>query len=238
MVFRPLPVLTAFTLLALAVLIGLGVWQLQRRAEKHALLDQIASREGAAPAPVEILLSTGDYASYRAATATGAFDHAAEAYVYAPRSDAGPVRQGFKVLAPFQLASGGKILVDRGWIPSERKAPETRAKGQVEGETEIEGTLRPSAKPGDFTPAPDLATRTFYQRDSAAIAKALGLALASPLIFVASTRVEEGPEPLAAPVNIPDNHLNYALTWFALAIVLVVIYLRFHYMRDRLRFGR
>lgn len=236
--FRPLPVLSVLTLLALAVLIALGVWQLQRRAEKHELLDRIASRESMAPAPVEMLLATGDYAAYRPATAHGTFDHARETYVFAPRTDKGPTLLGYKVITPFHLDSGGVILVDRGWTPADRKAPTTRTKGQAAGEVQIAGSLRPTAKPNEFTPNPDLASRVFYQRDSAAIARALDLSLGSPLILELTTRVEGGPEPLPTHLNIPDNHLNYALTWFGLALVLTIIYLRFHYVRGRLKFGR
>lgn len=236
--FRPLPGLTVATLIALSILIGLGTWQLQRRAEKHALLDQIASRQNAPPAPVEILLATGDYAAHRAATARGTFDHAAESYVYAPRPNEGAARPGFKVITPLRLSSGGLILVDRGWIDERHKLAASRKSGQTEGETEIEGRLRPSSRPSTFTPPPDAASSTFYQRDSQDIAKAQGLALASTLILEATTRVEGGPLPLASELNIPDNHLQYAITWFALAVVLVIIYLSFHAARGRLKVGR
>lgn len=235
--FRPLPGLTVATLIALAVLIGLGTWQLQRRAEKHVQLDQIASRAKAAPAPIEILLGAGNYAAHRAATAQGTFDHAAESYVYAPRPNEGAARPGFKVIAPFRLASGGLVLVDRGWVTAERKSPDSRKPGQAEGEIEIAGRLRPSSRPGTFTPPPDAATRTFYQRDSTAIAKLHGLELTSPLILEATSKVEGGPEPLASELNIPDNHLQYAITWFALAVVLLIVYLSFHVSRGRLRIG-
>jgi len=234
--FKPLPVLTAATLLALAVLIGLGVWQVQRRAEKHALLDQIASRASAAPAPVEMLFATGKYAAYRHATAQGTFDHRVEAFVYAPQAD--PPRPGYKVITPFQLASGGTILVDRGWVPTDLKDPARRQKGQVAGEIEVAGTLQPSSRPNAFTPPPEAANHTFYARDSAAIAKALGISLASPLVLEASTAKKGGPEPLPSQLEIPDNHLQYALIWFALAVVLVIVYLRFHYVRGLLRFSR
>ena len=236
--FRPLPGLTVATLVALAILIALGVWQLERRAEKHALLDQIAQRMNAPAAPVEILLASGAYAAQRAATAKGTFDHAAEVFVYAPRSDDSPARPGFRVVTPLHLDSGGTILVDRGWIPSERKSPASRKLGQTEGETEIAGRLRPPAAPGTFTPAPDLKARTFYQRDSAAIAKAVGVRLSSPLVLEATTHVVGGPEPIPSLLNIPDNHLQYALTWFSLAVVLVVVYLRLHAVQGRLRLRR
>ena len=157
--FRPLPVLTAATVLALAVLIGLGIWQLQRRDEKHALLAQIATREQTPPAPIEIVLAAGDaFSAHRHVTALGTFDHAKEAYVYAPRTGGGP-QQGKKVVTPFNLTAGGTILVDRGWVddfwPNRGKSlPEP------EGEVEVEGILRPASKPGTFTPPPDTALIT------------------------------------------------------------------------------
>lgn len=237
--FRPLPVLTAFTLGALAVLIALGLWQLERRQEKHALLAQMDARANSPPAPVEILFATGDaFPAYRPATALGTFDHANEAYVYAPRADTGPTRQGFKVLTPLTLASGGVIIVDRGWVSEKQKAPATRAEGQVPGEVEIEGVLLPAAAPRTFTPPPDLSTRTFYIRDTAAIAKTLGLTLHRTLLFEAKSRTEGGPEPMPTGRDIPDNHLSYALTWFSLGVVLLVIYLRYHYVRGRLKLSR
>jgi surfeit locus 1 family protein len=237
--FRPLPILTVATLFALAVLIGLGVWQLERRAEKHALIDRIAARANTPAAPVEILFATGDeFVAYRPATAFGTFDHAKEVYVYAPRTDGGPTRQGFKVLTPLRLTSGGIILVDRGWVAESAKAASARTKGQVEGEVEIEGALRPPTPAATFTPPPALDTRTFYTRDSAAIAKALGITLQRKLILEATSRTEGGPEPMSAKLEIPDNHLGYAITWLSLAVVLFVIYLRYHYTRGRLKFSR
>jgi surfeit locus 1 family protein len=237
-VFRPLPVLSVFALLALCVLIALGVWQLQRREQKHALLDQIAQRSSSPAEEVEILLATGDYAAFRTAIARGAFDHQREVFVFAPRSDKGPTLQGYKVLTPFHLTSGKTLLVDRGWIAASQKLPRTRAKGQIVGEVSIEGAFRPSSKPGVFVPDPDLKARIFFARDAAAIAKSTGVALSTTLILEAKTRTDGGPEPLSSAIDIPDNHLAYAITWFSLAIVLVVIYLRFHVVKGRLRFGR
>ncbi len=236
--FRPLPILTAATGVALAILIALGVWQLQRRAEKHALLSEIATRAEAPSAPIEILLVTGDYAAHRAATAQGTFAHDNESYVFHPRADKGPTQPGYKVITPFELHSGGTLLVDRGWVDEAHANPTTRAKGQTEGEIELSGTLRSPTKPAAFTPPPDAGKHVFYARDSLAIAKSLGLMLRSPLILEVTTKVEGGPEPLPSTLNIPDNHLQYAVTWFSLAIVLLVIYLRLHMSRGRLRFSR
>lgn len=235
--FRPLPVLTALTLVALAILIALGVWQLERRAEKHALLDRIAARADAAPAPIEILLATGDdFAMHRHATALGTFDHAKEVYVYAPRTDGGPTRQGKKVVTPFTLASGGTIIVDRGWV--DEAWPDTdKSLPEPEGEVEVAGVLRPSSQIGTFTPPPDTAKRTLYTRNTTEIAKLAGVDLKSRLVLEETYRLGN-PEPLTTKLDIPDNHLNYALTWFSLGLVLLVIYFRYHYVRGRLKFSR
>ena len=238
MTFHPLPVLTIATFAALAVLISLGVWQLERREEKHALIAQIEARANMAPAPVEILFATGAYAAFRPTTALGTFDHARESYVYAPRTDGGPTRQGFKVLTPFDLVSGGTILVDRGWVAETNKDPASRIQGQVKGEVEVAGMLYPAATPATFTPPPDLATRTFYIRDARAIAAAVAVTLLKPMILEAANAVAGGPKPMPSRLDIPDNHLNYALTWFSLGLVLVVIYLRYHVVRGRLKFGK
>lgn len=238
MTFRPLPILTAFAAAALVILLGLGTWQLQRRAEKHALLAQIAARQDAPAAPIEILIATGDYAAFRKAVALGAFDHAKEAYVYAPRADGGLTRLGKKVLTPFHLTSGDTILVDRGWVSLEwSSADHDKSVPEPEGEVEIEGVLRPSAVPGAFTPPAEPDKRLFYARDTAAMAKSMGITLKTGLVLELTRRLGN-PEPLSATIDIPDNHLNYAITWFALAIVLLVIYLRYHFVRGRLKIGR
>lgn len=232
--FRPLPGLTVATLVALVILLGLGTWQLQRRAEKHTLLAQIDARQSMAPVPVELLLPVGDYAIFRPATATGTFLHQDEAYVSEARTDDGPTRLGARVMTPFRLTGGDVILVDRGWVASDRRDPATRAEGQVEGQTTIEGAFRRSAPGSAFTPPPDTKARIWYRRNAPDIAAGLGFGLRSPLVFEASTRVPGGPEPLPTAVNIPDNHLSYALTWYALALVLISVWLRYHVVQGRL----
>ena len=128
MTFQPLPGLSIATLIALVILLSLGTWQLQRRVEKHELLDQMEARKAQAAAPVELLIPVGDYAAFRKATALGEFDHTREAFVSVARTDNGPTEPGFKVLTPFRLTGGDVILVDRGWIPQANRPRATRLK--------------------------------------------------------------------------------------------------------------
>jgi len=232
--FRPLPGLTVAALISLAILLGLGTWQLQRRAEKHELLAQIEQRQSMPPAPVEVILPVGDYAIFRPATAMGVFLNASESYVIESRANTGPTRPGYRVLTPFRLSGGDIIIVDRGWVPADQKAQDTRKQGQVEGQTEIEGSFRKPASGSSFTPPPDLKARTFYARSTLDIARQDALTLRTALVFEATSRAEGGPEPLPTAVKIPDNHLNYALTWYALAVVLIAVYLVYHMQQGRL----
>jgi surfeit locus 1 family protein len=238
MQFRPLPVLSIFSVGALIVLLGLGVWQLERRAEKHALIGEITHRMIAPAESVEALLINEDQARFRHATAQGTFEHAQETFIFKPRNTETGTQLGYKVITPLRLTAGALIMVDRGWVPQEKRNPATRAKGQVEGLVTVRGLLKPAWSPGTFTPEPSRAEHIWYVHDISAITAAHQLKTATQLYLEASTPVPGGPEPISETPEIPDNHLQYAITWFGLAIVLVVMYFVFHHARGRLRFRR
>jgi surfeit locus 1 family protein len=234
--FRPLPVLSTVTLVALAILVGLGLWQLDRRDQKHALRDEMQRRMIAPAVAIESLLVDDAHVAFRHATAQGAFDHTQESYVFSPRSDPAGTRLGYKVVTPLRLTANAVVMVDRGWVPEEKRAPATRLKGQIEGPLSLRGVLRPATAPGVFTPHPNLVEHIWYVHDIGAMAAAHGLAPATLLYLEASAPVSGGPEPKLDAPDIADNHLQYALTWFGLGIALVVIYLVYHRSRGRLRF--
>ena len=236
--FRPLPVLSIVTLIALAILVALGLWQLERRAEKHALLTEISQRMIAPAESIEGLLVDETQAPFRHATAQGNFENTQESYVFAPRTDDSGTHLGYKVITPLRLTASALVLVDRGWVPEEKRDPATRLKGQIDGPVSLRGLLRPTTAPGLFTPDPNLVEHIWYVHDIEAMASARGFKPATLLYLEASTPVPGGPEPTADVPEIPDNHLQYALTWFALGIALVVIYFVFHHSRGRLRFRR
>ena len=237
--FRPMPVLSFVTIGALAVLAGLGFWQLERREEKHALMAEITHRMIAPAESIEALLINEADAPFRHATAQGTFENAQESYVFAPRSDeTGATHLGYKVITPLRLTASALVLVDRGWVPEEKRSSAARLKGQVDIPVTLRGLLKPATTAGMFTPDPSLAEHIWYVHDIDAMAVAHGLKPATLLYLEASTPVPGGPVPISDTPEIPDNHLMYAFTWFALAIVLVVIYFVFHHSRGRLRFRR
>jgi surfeit locus 1 family protein len=234
--FRPLPGMTLWAVPALCVLIGLGVWQVQRLHEKEQLLMTIADRMGGPETPVNDVLSLPvPDMEWRRVRAQGHFLHDKEAYVYATEFDLG---LGVHVLTPFVLdGDGGTVLVDRGFVPFSSKAPETREAGEVAGDVAVSGIVRLEGERNTFTPVTDEGQRMWYWRDVDGIARTLGVMLRAPVVIVAEQPANPGGLPKFAGyrVDIPNNHLQYALTWFGLAATLVGVYLVYHARDGRLR---
>ena len=227
---------TLFAALAFAVLICLGLWQLQRLAWKQGVLAMVAQRIHAAPAapPPESAWAGFDAEAenYRHVAVTGTFAHDREALVFRATGNGQPGFDGpgYLVLTPLLLAGGAAILVNRGFVPIARRDPASRAAGQVAGEVTVTGLLRPAEPRNAFTPADNPAKGEWYSRDPAAIARHFGLARAAPFSIDADAWPgNPGGLPLggATVLAIPNDHLSYALTWFGLAIGLAGVWLAF-----------
>lgn len=223
-------------LLAFGLLCGLGLWQLQRLAWKEALIARVAARTQvsfAPPAPAERdwpkVNAEGD--EYRRVRVTGAFRHDREALCWALLSDAhgkfsGP---GYWVLTPLVLADGATILVNRGFVPLDRADPNSRREGEMTGTVTVTGLLRLPEKRSWFTPADDPAAHLWQERDPAAIAAAYGLSRVAPFFIDADDTPNPGGLPQGGETKLvfPNRHLEYALTWFGLALALAAVFAAF-----------
>lgn len=212
------------------VLIGLGVWQIERKAWKEGLIAAVTAR---VEAPPEALPASGVWPAldgtndeYRRVTFSAEFDHKDEALVFAAatgfRPDVDNAGPGYWVFTPARLADGSIVMVNRGFAPDGKQDPKSRLAGQVSGPVEITGAMRwPDARHW-FTPADDPAHNLWFTRDPAAIAAAKGLGPVAPFYVEQETPTPPGglPQPGKLIVSLPDNHLQYALTWFGLAAVL------------------
>jgi surfeit locus 1 family protein len=135
-------------------------------------------------------------------------------------------------VTPLQRGDGTVLLVDRGFVPTDRKAPETRPAGELAGPVRVTGLVRIAAegKPSWFTPDNDPARNSWFYVDIAAMAKAAGIAGPVLPFYVAA---DASPNPGGLPqggrsvTDLPNNHLQYAITWYALALALIAIYIRF-----------
>jgi surfeit locus 1 family protein len=219
---------TALVLAAFAVLVGLGVWQLKRLGWKEALIAQIEARTKAPPitlAQAEALVRDGRDASYYRVTLDGRFHHAKELYLYAV-SDG---RVGWHVITPLETADGEMVLVDRGFVPDQFKDPATRASGQVENVVALTGIARAPDQQSLFTPDNEPKANRWFWRDLPSMARAMfpdGTIEVAPFFLEAEKGAVPGgwPEGGQTRLDIPNNHLQYAVTWFLLAAALLVIY--------------
>jgi surfeit locus 1 family protein len=218
--------------IAFAALIALGTWQLERKAWKEALIatlsQRLAAPPGALPAPATWPALKRDDAEYRRVAFMAAFDDDKEALVYAAASAFRPdvSGPGYWVFTPARLADGSVVMVNRGFVPQDRADPATRAGGRLAGPVAIAGTLRwPDARSW-FTPADDPAHNLWFLRDPAAIAAAKGLKDVAPFYVEQETPAPPGglPQPGKLEVRLRNEHLQYVVTWYGLALVLAVIF--------------
>jgi surfeit locus 1 family protein len=223
---------TVFTVVGIAFLIGLGIWQLDRKTWKENLIATVTARINRAPedlpprASWPRLVQEGN--EYRHVTFPAEFLEGQEAFVYTAGSPFRPdvTGVGYWLFAPAQLAGGSIVVVNRGFVPLDRKDPATRAQGIPHGTVEIVGVMRWPETRGLFTPADDPKTNVWYLRDPKAMAAAKNWATAAPFYIDQEQPVPPGGVPLPGKlsVQLPDNHLQYALTWLGLALALASVY--------------
>jgi surfeit locus 1 family protein len=223
-------------LLAFAALIALGTWQIERKAWKETLIASLTER--LAPPP-QALSSAKDWSKfdrsrdeYRRVRFTANFDNAREALVFAAATAFRPdvTSPGYWVFTPARLADGSVVVVNRGFVPDARRDAKSRPQGQIAETVEITGALRWPDERHWFTPADDASHNLWFTRDPAGIAAAKGLdpktgALAPFYVEQEAPTPPGGlPQPGKLVVALPDNHLQYALTWYGLAAVLAVVF--------------
>jgi surfeit locus 1 family protein len=234
MYFRPLLKPTLWFVPMFLVLIGLGTWQVERLHWKVALIAQMNASLSAPPLTLdEIVKLPNVEAQYRHVTLAGRFDNPKEAYAFATGEGGTPV---YHVLTPLILADGRALIVDRGTIPQNLRDPKTRAAGQLDGEQHITGVWRTPDPANLFTPKPDLKKRIWFARDVKAMAALDHLALAAPVVVEADATSNPGGWPKGGQtvVSLPNNHLQYAITWYLMALGLLAVYLVWHAQKGRL----
>ena len=204
--------------------LSLGVWQMERRAWKRDILDRIATNQAAAPMTLDELLK-GDplRLEYGRVRVSGSFLHDKEFYL-AARSLKDKV--GMQVVTPLRTDDGTIVLFDRGWIPSEKKEPAKRAEGQLPGKVDLVGIVRRSQIKRQFAPDNDPARNFWFHVDVPVMRQMAGGA-ADPVLDSFFLEADATPNPGGIPVggqtrlDIPNDHLQYAITWFLIALARV-----------------
>lgn len=226
--FRLTLIPTLFTIPALIVLVTLGSWQLYRLHWKNALIADIGKAIHLDAAPLPSPIPSPDSLQYRKIILEGEFLHQHEIYLYTgTREYRG--EQGYDILTPLKQKNGTIVLVDRGWVPIDNKLPKTRPETLVNGSVKLEGYVLLGEQKKFFTPENDAKHNMWFWIDIPTIASHTTLNLPPFYILQAA-----GMNPNALPmgrdltINIRNDHLQYAITWFSAALALLVIYIIYH----------
>lgn len=231
-----------FAIVGCAVLVSLGFWQLHRLAWKEALIHAVETRIGApavpAPGPEAWQPFDIDRFDYQHVALRGRFG-TDEVHVYTVLSDPhGSLSgQGYWIVTPFVTAGGWRVFVNRGFVPGDGKGPAAYPPPPP-GDIALDGVLRGAEQAGTFTPRASPETRLFFVRDPVEISAALGLKdrpVAPYTVDATSAFTPPGGIPQAGETRtiFPNSHLQYALTWFGLAIGLVGVTVAFVWRRLR-----
>jgi surfeit locus 1 family protein len=224
---RRLLTLTLGALTGFAVLVGLGTWQVERLHWKDGLIAERTAATSAPPAALPRTLEAARALQFHRVQARGVFLHDREIPVHAIERRSGAA--GYLVLTPLRLVDGAVVFVERGWVPTDKRDAGTRAEGNPPGEVPVEGLLRLALaeKPGWFVPANDPGKGEWFWLELPALARAAGVPGALPFYLEAGPAPSPGGLPVGgqASTDLPNDHLQYAITWYALAVALAVIYL-------------
>lgn len=227
--FRPRLWPTVFTLPVLVLLLGLGVWQVRRLHWKEGLIAERRAATAAAPAPLPRWRDVTPDMEFRHVFARGVFLNNREILVYAPPR---PGKVGYDVFTPLARPDGQIVFINRGFVPAGLRDRERRAAGEPKGPVRVTGLLRlpPRARPNWFVPDNDPRRRRWFWIDLPRMAAADGLKRVAPYYVDADATPNPGgwPQGGLTQVRLPNNHLQYALTWFSLAVALLVIYVLSH----------
>jgi len=215
---------TVLTIISVCILCALGVWQLGRLHWKTALLAHMAveAARPAVPVSVDQLEETWDM---RRGKVQGVFDHAHE-MALAPRTYDG--QTGYHILTPLITKGGSVMIVNRGWVPLDKKDQKARPESLIAGSVSITGTFRKPQPDNIFVPMNRPQDGAWYRMDLADMARYLGgQKLPSVVLYADPDGNNASRLPIAAATTpqIANNHLQYAIFWFAMAVVLVGVYI-------------
>jgi cytochrome oxidase assembly protein ShyY1 len=225
-----------FTIVMVALFVGLGVWQLQRRVEKHALIaaltERLAAAPGALPSPSQWSRLTPAKDEFRRVSFTATYQSGPDAMVYssgsAVREDiSGP---GTWAFLPARLPGGETIVINTGFVPNtmQDRAQQDRAVAPLMSKqpATLTGYIRFPAAAGMLTPPENPAKRLWFTRDHLAMARALGWGNVAPFYIDLEQPVPANgiPKPGPLEVHLKDDHMQYAITWFGLAGAVVIAF--------------
>lgn len=235
--FRPSLWPTMFTLPAVLFMAGLSIWQIDRLQWKSELIADRKARMAAEEVALPPAGSDLKAFEFRRTAITGAFRHDLEMLLGA-RSLRGNV--GYHLVTPFSLETGESVFVNRGFVPQAARDAAAREAGQIAGTATIQGVIRRPQARAWMQPENEPERGQWFYMDLAAMAKASGIDARTDLYIEAGPAENPGGLPMGGQtkIDLPNDHLQYAITWALLAAALIVIYVVYHLKLEREKRGQ
>jgi surfeit locus 1 family protein len=237
---RPLLWPTLVSLPILVLCLGLGSWQMERREWKRDILDRIAANQSAVPIDLDALLKADPLRrEYGKVSVTGTLLNDKEFHL-AARSRKDEV--GIQIVTPLLTDRGQIVLFDRGWVPSAKKEAASRPQSLLAGPVQLVGVVRRAQVQRQFAPdnVPD--KNVWFHVDVPLMRRMAG-GTPDPVLDTFFLEADATPNPGGLPLGgqtwlaIPNDHLQYAITWFLIGLSLVGVYLGYHWENGRLTFN-
>ncbi len=227
--FKLIPTLTVIP--ALIVIFALCIWQVNRMQWKEDLITKMQERVQEAPVSLPVGEMSEKETEFKPYKVKGTFDHTKEIYLINRSLNGNP---GMHVYTPLIRTDGeGVFMVNRGWVPFEDHLPTNRQVGQLQGEVEVEGLLRFSKGQNMFIPDNDPVKNIWFHIDLKEMSRVTGYDLENHYIMSGNDKVPGGfPIGKQWHLDLRNNHLHYAITWFLLGVSLFGIFLIFSRKKD------
>ena len=225
--FKPRLWPTLFSITMVVCLVLLGNWQFERLDWKLGLIEKLETLASMAPVSLPIGTVDMDELEYMSVSVTGSFNNDQEMTLYSIGPNGGP---GYDLFTPFTVNDGSVVIINRGWVHEKIKSQSARPVSLTMGEVTIAGLLRKPWGKLWYGPENEPDNNNWYYGDINGMARTQNLQNVFPMFLYAAVKGGDKDFPIAGRTNfnIVNNHLDYALTWFGLAIVLVGIYFIAH----------
>ena len=207
-----------FVIFFITIFCALGTWQLYRLQWKVEIINEIKAGLNSSPIKYSNLVKK----NYQRVNIKGKFNFNEQIYLYSLNDKGKP---GFDVITPFKTENNDNVLVNRGWISKELKG-KTIINTKNNSEQKIVGFLREIYKPNIFKPANDIENNVWFSINLKEISKVTGKRFDEFVIFLEDDQ-EKIPLPKKVSIDVPNNHLKYAITWYAISVSIIFYYLYF-----------
>lgn len=225
---RPRPIPLLFFIAGFGLTIAMGTWQVERLAWKEGLIKEIAAANEQVPL-TSLPTTKPELAAleFRKATVSGHWVPDVE-FALAPRYFNG--KFGYALIAPLKLTDGRIVLINRGWVPADKKSPEKRPETLLQGDATLTGMIRTTVERNYFTPENQPAKNVWFGRDIDQMAAFAQLENVAPamLDLVGTQDAKSLPVPSDGTIRLRNDHLSYIITWYGIAAGILVIFLVYH----------